>query len=736
VRRLAVGGMSEVFEAEIVGGSSRLALPRRGVDWVSRRPEDEGETSRVLVLGELEQDPGASPAGSESRVTRSESGAEARESGVARSESGAAGSESKVARSESGVARRESGVARRESGPEARESRSAGSAAERVVIKVMLPHLAKDEDARAAFAHEAELGYRLNDDHLVRVLDDGDDRGAPFVVLERVDGATLLDILSDSRLPLSAVLVVAADLLSGLSHLHAATDEAGNPLGIVHRDVSPDNALVDRAGLVKLADLGIARSRLRGQRTRTGIVRGKAAYLSPEQVTGSDVDGRADLYALGAVLFEAATGARYTPGDTDIAILRNAENPRFVAPSTKGADPRLDSLLRRALGPFPEDRYPSAAAMRREVLSLLDSLGPGALTEGRRALSEAVELAAPRSEQIVSQIDATAPVARRPPERTGARGESESSRAAVGVLGGTGARGESESLRAAVGALERAEALGESESAGVAVRASGRAGVAPGEPESTRVAPGASNKKPPRRPYLLLTGVAMLAVALWLGRRLWSRDTHVPPSGADSNPLLSAERASTSPLPSDSALPGSPVLNAPVPPVPDSSVPGSSVSGSSVPGSSVSGSTLSNAPPGTPVFPGAVSAAPSSNDPSNPAPPSARSAPGALPSDSTSRATTPGAASSTSPPSGLAPATPGLAAPSSPTPSTPSPSDKREAVQRRIAAVSAALRDAKARGRDVSALEDRAAVALQAFLDGRYDDTTRELDAISSRIPK
>ena len=326
MRRLAVGGMSEVFEAEIVGGSSKLALSK----------------------------PGAAERGG----------------------------------SEAGAAER------------------AGSAAERVVMKVMLPHLAKAEDARAAFAHEAELGYRLNDDHLVRVLDDGDDGGAPFVVLERVDGATLLDILSESRLPLSAVLVVAADLLSGLSHLHAATDEAGNPLGIVHRDVSPDNALVDRAGLVKLADLGIARSRLRGQRTRTGIVRGKAAYLSPEQVTGSDVDGRADLYALGAVLFEAATGARYTPGDTDIAILRNAENPRFVAPSTKGADARLDGLLRRALGPFPEDRYPSASAMRREVLSLLDSLGPGALTEGRRALSEAVERAAPTNEQNVSRMDA------------------------------------------------------------------------------------------------------------------------------------------------------------------------------------------------------------------------------------------------------------------------------------------------------------------------------------------
>lgn len=486
------------------------------------------------------------------------------------------------------------------------EARAPGG--ERVVVKRLLPHLARTPDGLSAFAHEAALGARLRDPNIVAALDFGDDGGAPFLVLERVDGASLQEVLESGSLPLEAVLAVACDLLSALTHLHAATGEDGSPLAAVHRDISPDNVLVDRAGHVKLADLGVARSRLRSQRTRTGIVRGKAAYLSPEQITGSDVDARADLYSLGAVLFEAATGRRHAPGETDLEVLRSAENPTFVRPSSAGADARLDPLLRRALERFPEDRPPSSAAMSREVRALLSGMEEGALDRGRRALAGAVESVAGRPEE----------------ERAGAAADS----------------------------------------------------------------PSAVRRWAWRVPVLF-----GIAAAAWLGARFFVPD--LGPRGA--------------------VTVGEPSTRASMPPPLASSPPG----GGAAPSSS-SASSPEVASPEGPVATGELPA---------PRPADSAAAPGprgtVAPAPAASSAAVVVTASSAEP----------AAAPPQPTTAAQAPGT-RESVQRRIAAISAALREAKAKGKDVSALEDRAAVALQSFLDGRYDDTNRELDSIAARIPK
>ncbi len=488
---------------------------------------------------------------------------------------------------------------------------------ERVVVKMLLPHLARTADGRSAFAHEAALGARLRDPHVVEVLDDGEEGGAPFLVLERVDGASLQEVLESGSLPLEAVLAVACDVLGALVHLHAVTGEDGSLLFAIHRDISPDNVLVDRRGNVKLADLGVARSRLRSPRTQTGIVRGKAAYLSPEQVTGSDVDARADLYALGAVLFEAATGMRFARGDTDLEVLRSAENPTFVAPSSAGADARLDPLLRRALARFPEDRPPSAAAMLRDVRALLAGLEEGAVERGRRALAEAVASTAPAPEHVSPNL----------------------------------ASGGADKPSPAGGADKLSPAGG-----------------------ADKPSPTPARRWARRAPVVL-----GILVAAWLGVRSFGPE--IGPRGAASVGETPSRVSAPSPL----------------------------STGTSVGGAGPSSSSSSEVAPHEWPVPTDSAVAPR---------PRATVAPA-------SSAVVAVTASSAGP----------AAVPAQPTTAVLAPGT-RESVQRRIAAISAALREAKAGGKDVSALEDRAAVALQAFLDGRYDDTNRELDSIAARIPK
>ncbi len=257
----------------------------------------------------------------------------------------------------------------------------------RVAVKILLPDLASTSEGREAFAHEAELGKRLEHDNIVRVIEQGDDPRGPYLVLEWVDGASLAACVESDRLSSEAALVVAADVLTALDQVHRASDERGNSLAAIHRDLSPDNIMVSVAGIAKLSDFGIARSRLRDRRTKTGVIRGKAHYLSPEQLTGSEVDARADLYALGCVLFELATGQRFVEGDGDLEVLRFAQAPVFRAPSSLGADAKLDALLERALARYPEERFQSAAAMKKQVQAILASIGDTATSRGRAELA-------------------------------------------------------------------------------------------------------------------------------------------------------------------------------------------------------------------------------------------------------------------------------------------------------------------------------------------------------------
>jgi serine/threonine protein kinase len=238
-----------------------------------------------------------------------------------------------------------------------------------VVVKRILSHQARNRDFVDAFIDEARLTVRLQHPNIVQVLEVGEEQGRPFLALELVDGLDLDRLWHELArrgrpLPIGVAAHIAAGLLRALDYAHALSDEAGQPLHVVHRDISPPNILLGRHGEVKLADFGIARARGRLAKTAFGLVKGKAAYMSPEQAAGLPLDGRSDLFAVGVILWESLTGARLFDAGDDFATMRRAREAQVAAPSTKRSeiDPALDAIVLRLLAKNPADRYPRAKA--------------------------------------------------------------------------------------------------------------------------------------------------------------------------------------------------------------------------------------------------------------------------------------------------------------------------------------------------------------------------------------
>jgi serine/threonine protein kinase len=262
----------------------------------------------------------------------------------------------------------------------------------RVVIKALLPELGAAQEHLAHFEQEARLTAAIASEHLVQVYDVGVERGRPYLVLEYVEGVNLAQLLEQGGvLPPLEAAYIGSCLGSALASLHGAVDRDGRALDIVHRDVSPSNVLLSVEGAVKLADLGIAKSRASTHRTQLGTFKGKLAYASPEQVRGDRVDGRADLYALGLVLFEALTGERYLEGDDDVTLLQRALEPEPRSPSELrlGLPSELDAAVRRCLAPLPERRFSSAEALLRA----LDACQPQGTGQLRAQLAQRVQAA-------------------------------------------------------------------------------------------------------------------------------------------------------------------------------------------------------------------------------------------------------------------------------------------------------------------------------------------------------
>lgn len=240
-----------------------------------------------------------------------------------------------------------------------------------VAIKLLRPDRRQDPQSVELFEDEARLGQRIVHPHIVHVHDSGCIAGTHYLAMEYVDGLTLAALLQAGPLSALEAAHVASDLLDALSYLHQLTDSAGESLHLVHRDVKPANVLITRDGSVKLADLGIAKHRLRQNRTRTGLIRGTVQYLAPEQVTGSTVDQRTDLYAVGLLLYELLSGIPYIDADDEVSLLRRAEDPqwRSLREVNNDVPVELEAVVERALSRFAEMRFPSATTFRRALQS-------------------------------------------------------------------------------------------------------------------------------------------------------------------------------------------------------------------------------------------------------------------------------------------------------------------------------------------------------------------------------
>ncbi len=256
--------------------------------------------------------------------------------------------------------------------------RAGARAGSPVAVKLLRPDLAEDPEFLELFRAEAEVTRRMHHPAIVEVIEAGIDAGAPYLVMEYVDGRNLRQILAQCAarailLPLDFGAYAAHVLAGALDHAHAGVDEAGRPLGIVHCDLSPSNVFVSRLGEIKLGDFGVALAAGDARGRGSGAM-GKIHYLAPEQLRGGPITPRTDLFALGCVLFELLTEQRAFPGATVEEVGRRILEGRLRAPSEVRPEVpfELDLITLRCLAADPAERWPSAAAFAAEIATRYD----------------------------------------------------------------------------------------------------------------------------------------------------------------------------------------------------------------------------------------------------------------------------------------------------------------------------------------------------------------------------
>jgi tRNA A-37 threonylcarbamoyl transferase component Bud32 len=246
-----------------------------------------------------------------------------------------------------------------------------------LVLKRILPQHALDPELLRMFLDEARLSATLTHPHITQVYDIGTQGDTPFFTMEYVHGANLRELLNaqatvaggDRALPDAHAVSIIAAAAAGLHYAHERRGADGQPLQIVHRDVSPSNVLVTYDGAVKVADFGIAKWASQRTQTQAGALKGKFAYMSPEQCRSQSVDRRSDVFALGTLLYELTTGTPPFRGDSDYEILTHIVNDAAPAPARPAGNypPDLARIVLRALARAPEERYATAQALQVDL---------------------------------------------------------------------------------------------------------------------------------------------------------------------------------------------------------------------------------------------------------------------------------------------------------------------------------------------------------------------------------
>ncbi|HEX4458677.1 MAG TPA: serine/threonine-protein kinase, partial [Polyangia bacterium] len=266
-----------------------------------------------------------------------------------------------------------------------------------LVVKRILPHLVEDQHFVQMFVSEARLSARLQHSNIVQVYELGDVDGEYYLAMEYVRGRDLVNVVraqleKGQQPPPGLGAIVVRDVCRALAYAHVLTDERGQPLRLIHRDVSPSNVMISFDGAVKLLDFGIAKAlgEASESKTITGTLKGKFGYMSPEQIDGKEIDHRADLFAVGVVLHEVLTGRRLFKGASDLATIAMVRETKVDPPSllNPAVPKELDEICLKALARDPEQRFKGCDEMAIALDEVAHTLkwGPERLTGMLREL--------------------------------------------------------------------------------------------------------------------------------------------------------------------------------------------------------------------------------------------------------------------------------------------------------------------------------------------------------------
>ncbi|TDP75355.1 protein kinase domain-containing protein [Bradymonas sediminis] len=299
-------------------------------------------------------------------------------------------------------------------------------------IKLILPSLVDDDEFVEMFINEAKIAVSLYHTNVVQVFDLGEIDGQYYIAMEYVRGRDLLEVLArcaerNLKIPLDLVLFITMEMLKGLSFAHRATDPYGEPLSIIHRDVSPSNIMMSYTGDVKVGDFGVAKAAIQRTLTESGTLKGKVGYMSPEQVMGEAIDARSDVFAAGIVFFEALSMSRLFVGDSDLEVMLQVRDAKIQGrlDATDALPSGLREIVERALSKHREERYQTTGEFYQALVDFcyrysIKVTGSDLSNFMRRLFREEIELEkarlSPRPEPREKSAAVAAPAPPPPPE--------------------------------------------------------------------------------------------------------------------------------------------------------------------------------------------------------------------------------------------------------------------------------------------------------------------------------
>jgi len=243
-----------------------------------------------------------------------------------------------------------------------------------IAIKTILPHLASEKELITSFIDEAKLAALLHHQNIVQIYDFGNMEDTYYISMEYLFGKDLRHIINKTKeknqsISLEHALYIASQICAGLDYAHNIKDFQGAPLNIIHRDISPQNVIVTYEGEVKIVDFGIAKAARRSTLTQVGMIKGKIAYMSPEQASGQNIDARSDIFSTGILFYEMVTGKQMFTGVDTLQILAKVCRAEFEPPEIAqgGLPPQVYQILHQALKKEPQERYQSCGDMLADL---------------------------------------------------------------------------------------------------------------------------------------------------------------------------------------------------------------------------------------------------------------------------------------------------------------------------------------------------------------------------------